>query len=342
MALEVFGLVDSILSNTEVSADDWREFLRLLPLAYQEDLGFKLLLDWHCDLSAGIGEAGFGVNINNIKSNSNFVNLIKAILKANRWNNLAEYQVFELLLLHARVNLRGKVLLEIGGCMPNELIFDDLLVKSYISVEAPDYIDAEPASDFDNYNSFHDPHPQKRTVFVKAEDLSSVIQPGSIDHIFSTACFEHIYDLPKALNEAHYCLKQNGTLYSYFAPIYSYIKEGDHHVIPLDKFENPPYGLHLLSHIDQRKYLENSGITDPMEIQQILGKINFNRIPNRLLHEDYEIILTESPLVVMEIKRLESYNLSKNFQKEFRKIRSSNTLIRNMNNAGFRIHMLKM
>ena len=44
MALEVFGLVDSILSNTEVSADDWREFLRLLPLAYQEDLGFRLAL----------------------------------------------------------------------------------------------------------------------------------------------------------------------------------------------------------------------------------------------------------------------------------------------------------
>ena len=37
---------------------------------------------------------------------------------------------------------------------------------------------------------------------------------------------------------------------------------------------------------DQRLFLINDGIDDPEELEQILGHINFNRIPNRLLYEN--------------------------------------------------------
>ena len=334
--------ISSILQNDNLK-DDWKQLLSLLPSAYQEDLSFKLLLDWHIDAAGRVGETGYLFSASNSRLDPHYVNLYSALLKATqKWRPLIDYQSVELILLHARVDLRGKTLLEIGGCMPNEILFDDLLIKSYISVEAPDYIDAEMADDFDHYNSFQDAHVQKRSVFVKAEDLSSVIPPDSIDHIFSTACFEHIYDLPKALIESQKCLKVGGTLYSFFAPIYSHIAEGDHHTVPQKKFKSPPVGIHLLSFSDQRRYLEESGINDPAEIEKILGRINFNRIPNRLLYEDYEAILTESPLAVMELKRIENYNISKIYPQELERIRSSNPIVRNVSTLGFRIHMIKI
>ena len=206
MSSEIFEIANKILREDYLNKNDWQKLLALLPSMYQEDLTFKLLVDWHVEVALGTGEAGFLACTNNQKIDPNFMNLFNAINKANYYKPAIEYQFFELLLLHMRVDLRGKQLLEIGGCMPNELLFEDLLIKSYISIEAPDYIDAEPAKEFDHYNSFQGPHSQKNTVFVKAEELSSEIPSESIDHIFSTACFEHIYDLPKALSESHKCL----------------------------------------------------------------------------------------------------------------------------------------
>ena len=92
---------------------------------------------------------------------------------------------------------------------------------------------------------------------------------------------------------------------------------------------------------DQRKKLINAGITEPNHIQDFLGRVNFYRVPNRLLYEDYEKICTESPYTVLELDRQESYNLSKAFPKQFKEVRESNTNINNMMTSGFRIHLLK-
>ena len=104
-------------------------------------------------------------------------------------------------------------------------------------------------------------------IFVNKFSLNQLI-------IYFLLHVVHIYDLPAALQACYACNKFGGTLYSYFAPIYSCIT-GDHGSIPThDKFQEKPHGLHLLTPVDQRKTLIKAGITDSIEIQKFLGKVN--------------------------------------------------------------------
>ena len=149
------------------------------------------------------------------------------------------------------------------------------------------------------------------------EEIDKKVNAESIDSIFRSHAWTYLR-LPAALEAFHACSKKGGTLFSYFAPIYSLIDDGDHGVIPQhEKFPEKPIGFHLLTPEDQRKKLINAGITDPKQIQSFLGRVNFDRIPNRLLYEDYERICTESPYVVLELDRQDGYNISKRYPQQF-------------------------
>ena len=337
-AQNFLNFVDQELNPGSMTIERWKEYLHRLPHIYNSDISFRLLFDWHWDLDAKKGRAG--IKIPTICTEDPIytkqIHLINGVGKS--LHNL-NYQYRELILFHARTDLRGQSLLEIGGSLPNELLFDHLEIKSYINIESPDYIEAESGA---AYTAKHGGHERRQTIFCNAEEISKKVKPESIDKIFSVACFEHIYDLPAALSSCYACSKKGGTLFSYFAPIYSQISEGDHGVIPQhEKFPEKPIGLHLLSSEDQRKKLISAGISDPKEIQDFLGRVNFNRVPNRLLYEDYERICTESPYHVLELDRQEEYNISKEFSHQFTEVRSSNTDINNMMTVGFRIHLLK-
>ena len=330
--------VNQELKFENFSMEKWKKYLRTLPLIYKNDISFRLLFDWHWELASNNGRAWIK-NADICTEDPIFSKQIQLIEAAGSSLHDLNYQYRELILFHARSNLSGKSLLEIGGSLPNDLLFDHLGIDSYINIESPDYIDAESGLP---YSSQHENHERRQTIFCNAEDVDKKVKLNSIDNIFSVACFEHIYDLNLALKSCYACSKKGGTLYSFFAPIYSEINEGDHHVIPQhEKFAEKPIGFHLLTHTDQRKKLINAGINDPMEIQDFLGKVNFDRVPNRLLYEDYERICTESPYYVLEIQRLEQYNLSKRFSKQFLEVRNSNPSINNMMAQGFRIHLLK-
>ena len=330
--------VDRELNPGIITIQKWKDYLRRLPHIYNSDISFRLLFDWHWDLHARKGRAWFKTP-SICTEDPIFTKQIQLIaLAGNQLHNL-EYQYQELIKYHARIDLRGKSLLEIGGSLPNDLLFDHLEINSYINIESPDYIEAESGT---AYSSKHGDHERRQTIFCNAEEINKKVNPESIDSIFSVACFEHIYDLPSALEACHTCSKKGGTLFSFFAPIYSFIDDGDHGVIPRhEKFPEKPIGLHLLSPEDQRKKLINAGITDPNEIQDFLGRVNFDRVPNRLLYEDYERICTESPYLVLELDRQDDYNKSKKFSHQFTEVRSSNTDINNMMTAGFRIHLVK-
>ncbi len=325
---------DKKLSTKPIDPSDWKAYIDNLPNIYQQDLSFRLLFDWHSDLQYNVGETAMSKASEPIFSKQ--IEVIDEI--AHLYNS--PYQIRELIYYHAKSNLKGKKLLEIGGVSPNDILFDLLGISEYINIESPDYIDLE---DGISYSEKFKPHEKKKTILCNAEDINSYIENESQDFIFSVACFEHIYDLEKALISCHSCLKNNGYLYSYFAPIYSSLEEGDHGVIPDHKlFETKPIGLHLLSANDQRKRLIKNGIRDPREIQDLLANINFNRCPNRLLYEDYEKILTESPFFVFELKRLDFLNLSKKYSLEIKEIRESNPLIGNMISIGFRVLLGRM
>lgn len=334
---EFLKFIESDLCRKGISIDSWKTYLEILPKIYKEDLSFRLLFDWHFDLKLNIGRSFFrpkGLNIEDPLFTAQ-VDLIEGIQSIHK----KSYQIRELILYHARVDLRGKKVLEIGGINSNEIIFEHLGIEEYFNIESPDYIEA------DHNRTFFDQeeeHKKKKTFICNAEDIADIIEKESIDSIFSVACFEHILDLPGAINSCHNCLKFGGTLYAYFAPIYSHIDEGDHGVIPShDLIKEKPIGFHLLSQRDQRQKLIEFGMTNPSEIQNFLGQVNFNRIPNRLLYSDYEKILTESPFWVLELNRIESFNISKLYPDQIKEIRESNRSVENISTKGFRTLLLK-
>ncbi len=335
---DLLNFVDKEFANSVISPDSWKEYIHRLPTIYQNDISFRVLFDWHIDLSLKNGKAGIYRSGIDMKEPI-FWKQVELINGIGKGVHGMDYQYRELILFHARTNLRSKIILEIGGAVPNSVLFDELMIAQYINIESPDYR----AINTPKYSELYPPDDRRTTFFCNAENISNEVQNESIDAIFSVACFEHIYDLTGALESCHRCLKKGGALYSYFADIYSLIDDGDHGVIPSHELlTQKPIGLHLLSLKDQRKKLIELGITDPIDIQNFLGNVNFNRIPNRYLYEDYEQILTESPFWVLEMERQDNFNISKKYPDEVKDIRSSNPSIGNLMTGSFRTLLLKV
>ncbi len=337
-AKEFLDFFEQNFSNSSVEKEQWKQYIHRLPIIYKTDLEFRLLFDWHWNILMNVGRAGIrraGVDI----YDERFVKQVNLITLVGRTLYDLDYQYRELILFHTRVNLRGATLLEIGGALPNQLLFDELEIKEYINIESPDYIDADKGQE---YSQKYSPDNRKRTIICNAESISEKIAEQSIDYVFSVACFEHILNLPKALSECFKCTRKGGVLFTYFSPIYSFLEEGDHGVIPTSPYiKEKPIGIHLLSHTSQRQKLISYGIKDPNVIQEFLGSINFNRIPNRLMYEDYERILTESPYTVLELDRIDSFNLAKKYPEIIKEIRASNSSIGNLMTSGFRSVLIK-
>ena len=326
-------------AGQQIDPSAWKHYISALPYIYNKDIAFRLLFDWHFDRSNHVGNSSIlveGVDM----EDSFFLALVELINGIGKNIYRSDYQFRELMLCHARVNLRGKRILEVGGIMSNEILFDLFGISEYINIESPDYIHLKengvPISD--GFQA----HENKRTILCNAEEICMHLDPNSLDLVFSVACFEHIHDLKKALRSMHSCLTKGGALYSYFAPIYSELREGDHGVIPKHNLlPEKPVGFHLLSQNDQYRKLIELGINDPNEIQDFLERLNLNRTPNRFLYEDYERILTESPFWVLELHRLDSFNISKDFPDIVSNIRESNPSIGNLMTIGFRTLLLK-
>ena len=321
----------NIFQNKQVNFDIAKTYIANVPAMYASDIEYRLLFDWH------FSPAGRQLQQHEVHELFAFQRYIASSL-GSIYN--LDYQFWQFFVFHAIANVKGKTLLEIGGSLPNEMLFNLFEVGSYVNTESPDYISAESG---ESYTSKHGNHEKRKTIFRNAEDLEEDVSRDSIDIIFSVACFEHIYDLESALRSCHAVQKKGGLLYSFFAPIYSYVTDGHHGVIPSHSaFHETPWGLHLKSPEDQRKYLQTSGITDPKEIQEFLGAVNFDRIPNRLYYEDYARILTESPYYVIRLDDVApNYNISKRFPSEVARVRESNIKIHNLNTQGFRVLLQK-
>ena len=321
--------------NTETGAlslEQIKEYIRILPEFYRSDLEFRLLFDWH------FSPQGRQLNNSDAHPLFQFQRFLAGTL--GKIFNL-DYQFYQFFIFHAMFDMRGKSILEVGGSLPNNMLFDLFEIKEYINNESPDYIEAESG---ESYSSKHGEHPNRKTIIANAEDIDRKLPYNSVDAIFSVACFEHIYDLPAALRACHAVTKQGGVLYSFFAPIYSYLTDGHHGVIPQhERFAETPWGLHLMSAADQRVFLQENGIIHPKEIQDFLGSVNFDRVPNRLLYEDYSKILTESPYYVVRLEDVAAnYNISKRLPMETARIRKSNSNIGNIHSQGFRVVLQKL
>ena len=130
--------VDREFNPGSITIEKWKDYLNRLPHIYKSDIAFRLLFDWHWDLNLGIGRACFRTP-KICTEDPIFTKQIQLITTAGSQLYNLDYQYSEVIKYHARIDLRGKSLLEIGGSLPNDLLFDYLGIESYINIESVSY-----------------------------------------------------------------------------------------------------------------------------------------------------------------------------------------------------------
>ncbi|TAN53294.1 MAG: class I SAM-dependent methyltransferase, partial [Rhodospirillales bacterium] len=134
--------------------------------------------------------------------------------------------------------LKGKRVLEIGGCLPREIVIDRLEAGEWIGTDLPGYWDES-----------GDDNPSRR-IGMNRKPLQG-FNPGAVDHVclegdvleldssldgrfdlvFSVSAFEHIADIPATLSVASRALKEGGGLFATALPIWP--SEKGHHLPPI-------------------------------------------------------------------------------------------------------------
>lgn len=214
------------------------------------------------------------------------------------------HQIPYLLKAHELVNLEGKHVLEVGGCIPQELALTELGAKQWIANEYLDYW-SEIGSPLPTKDIF----PISKSIYQK--HLAYAILTGAIedvpesyfnkfDVVLSIAAFEHIGKFPEAIEKMYRTLKRGGKLISIFAPLWSshdghhlpsvYDESGDEY-----SFSNnplPPWGHLTMSRAEMYEHLTRKHSREFSQ-RVIYYVLNSNHI-NRYFFNDYEKIINES------------------------------------------------
>lgn len=233
------------------------------------------------------------------------------------------YHIPYLQLADKKVGLVGQKVLEVGGSLPHELVIDILGADAWIGVEETGYWNAVPDN---GYGSKHGTPPRDsdlrrlelcpgiaglrpRDVLEGAiENLPATLE-NTFDRVFSIACFEHIHQMPEALNAMYRALRPGGLLFTMYSPIWS--AHDGHHLSQMTDSqgrpihtENDPVRIapwaHLLlspeqmvDHLDAAKY-------DLTTRLQIVENLYHNPHINRFFSEDYFRFFQQSPFTIVE------------------------------------------
>ena len=130
------------------------------------------------------------------------------------------------------IGLRGKLVLEVGGSLPEAFVREGLGARGWLAIEEPAYwheiaasggvqgtppgplsrrlAEATPADLERGYDAFSG----------RVEELPAALH-GRFDAAFSIAAFEHFDRLPLALDAVRAALRPGGVLFSLFSPIWS-------------------------------------------------------------------------------------------------------------------------
>ncbi|MBL8025026.1 MAG: methyltransferase domain-containing protein [Fibrobacteres bacterium] len=224
------------------------------------------------------------------------------------------YHVYQASLCQELVGFQGKDVLEVGGSLPSELVFEYFGVRRWTSVETPDYGSSIGGithtgtligNDSVKHRTFQDPLPRDDYNFFY-DDIINL--PNDLerrfDLVFSLAAFEHIHRLPQALERMYAALKPGGKLFSYFSPIWSSFH--GHHLPDMTdeagrfyNFNNspiPPWGHLLMTRPEMLAFLK--GHTDVRTAENMVYYIyNANNI-NRFFFEDYLEFVKATPFVI--------------------------------------------
>ncbi len=227
-------------------------------------------------------------------------------------DNVAEYQQRYGLSYHVPhaldaaeiVGLRDKVVIEIGGSLPEAFVRDAFGVRAWIAIEELSYwheIEASGGVQGSPPGAVARPVTQALSVDLDAgygvfsgrvEDLPASLH-GRFDVAFSIAAFEHINTLALTLDGAYAALRPGGCLFSLFSPVWS-AHDGHHLPSIRDRtgreydFANSPilpWSHLLLRPPELFQYL--LGHTDRETAAEMVYYVSHSPHINRLFSEDY-------------------------------------------------------
>ncbi|KAK44831.1 hypothetical protein BG58_22765 [Caballeronia jiangsuensis] len=212
---------------------------------------------------------------------------------------VAAYQGQALSQLLARVDLKGKRVLEVGGSnLPRELIFDLFDVKEWVSIDIIAEGSYQLLQQSTHYQREGIEPLNKASSLIGTKDyliLDGAIEfagglpTGYFDVILSITSFEHILALPSALSQMKRLVEPAGVIYTYHGPIWS--SYCGHHIW-VDSEINfnvpdaiPEFG-HLLYSPPEMFDLLRKTFGDRRAEQAVLQIYHQPRV-NRLFYEDY-------------------------------------------------------
>ena len=183
--------------------------------------------------------------------------------------------------------LQGKRVLEVGGMLPREFVYA-------LRPEAWTCLDLQ--AEEQNYDWY-------RIVTGDAADMP--LPSEDYDVVFSSSAFEHIGNLPRALEEMQRVLRPAGIVYSDFSPIWSSAQ--GHHLrgIARDVLREAsawplPDWLHLtLTKKEMREYLAECLAAD--KIHHVERWLYRRPTLNRMFYEDYIADYYASGMSVLRI-----------------------------------------
>jgi SAM-dependent methyltransferase len=213
------------------------------------------------------------------------------------------------------VGLRDKIVVEIGGSLPERFVRDAFGVRGWIAIEELSYwqeieasggvqgsppgavarrLDTATAADIESGYG----------VFAGRIEALPAALDGRFDAAFSIAAFEHINTLALTLDGAWRALRPGGCLFSLFSPIWS-AHDGHHLPSIRDRsgrgfdFTNapvPPWGHLLLRPPELFGHL--LAHTDRQTAAEMVYYIYHSPHINRLFTEDYIAYCRASPFAV--------------------------------------------
>ncbi len=256
-----------------------------------------------------------------------YVDLLACKVAFRKW------QFTQLFCFHVQTDLRGASLLEIGGFM-SKSVTDFFELGNYCGTGIDDgCVRRENVIVSDDYNF-------KVIDVQKIEDFVGILRP---DRIFSTACFEHVFDVDKALQNCYEVMKDNAHAYIYTAPIFSAASGGDHGHVDTKNIPNRlRYGFHLLPIGQQMLELENLGISKE-KMREIMSTlhISMEEYLNERTYEYYRRAFTESDFICIRLDEIRNLNSHKSSRERHDFVRKFLDFDRDMTVLALRVLLYK-
>lgn len=258
-----------------------------------------------------------------------------------KFKELESYQINFAFTCSQIIGFEGKNVLEVGGALPREFVFDYLNAFSWTALDAVSYSEtlAIMHSEYQDvvkrvkqsvekslYTRTDGTFSWYKVFLMNIENLP-LEHYGKYDLIYSSATFEHLNQFPGALGKMFQALKPGGILFSMFSPIWS--AYNGHHLRNISDKEGkvtynfgnspiPPWGHLLMRPPDLYRHLTQ--ITDAETAQKILYDVFHCPSINRLFTEDYVDFVSQTSFIVREMQATFNTTVPAQIQEQLERI----------------------